>query len=177
MRPVLDEDALLADLATEQLTRGVMWRRVVAWLVDGILIGVILSALWGLLLFLGVITFGFSLPMLEVLPVVPLLYHWLTLASPMSASPGQVLLGLVVRRDEDLGPPTPMQALAFSALLYLTLALGAIWLLVALVTARHRTFHDMLSGLVVVRARALTRAAGFGNMGAGPYAPGGRFRG
>ena len=38
---------------------------------------------------------------------------------------------------------------------YVTLALGAVWLVVALLTTRHRTLHDLLSGLVVVRrARA-----------------------
>jgi uncharacterized RDD family membrane protein YckC len=176
MKPLYDEDAFLADLAEEQLTQGVMWRRVAAWLVDGILIAMILAALWGGLLLFGIATLGFGLPLLGLLPVVPLLYHWLCLASPMSASPGQVVFGLAVRRDDDLGPPTPLQALAFTVLLYLTLALGAIWVLVALVTVRHRTFHDMLSGLLVVRARALTRASWFGNMGAGPHAPGGRTR-
>jgi uncharacterized RDD family membrane protein YckC len=176
MRPLYDEDELLAELAEEQLTRGVMWRRVAGWLVDGILIVTIMAALWSVLVFLGIVTFGLSLPLLGLLPPVPLLYHWLTLASPMSASPGQALFGLVVRRDDDLGPPTPLQALVFTVFLYLTLALGAIWLLVALLTVRHRTFHDMLSGLIVVRARALTRAARFGNMGVPPYPPGGRFR-
>jgi uncharacterized RDD family membrane protein YckC len=47
-------------------------------------------------------------------------------------------------------------------------------LLIALVTARHRTLHDLISGLVVVRSEAgqpLTAPFGYGNMpGGSPYA-------
>ena len=86
------------------------------------------------------------------------------MASPMSASPGQAILGLTVRNDDDLAPVTPLQALIFTALLYVTLALGVWPMLIALFTTRHRTIHDMLSGCVVVRKEALTRAAAFWNM-------------
>jgi uncharacterized RDD family membrane protein YckC len=50
-----------------------------------------------------------------------------------------------------------------------------IWLAAALITSRHRTLHDLVSGLVVVRngalSRTLTATAGFANMQRGsPYA-------
>jgi uncharacterized RDD family membrane protein YckC len=77
------------------------------------------------------------------------------------------LLGITARRDTDLGRPMLVQACVFTAGLYLTLAAGAVWLLVALVTRRHRALHDLASGLVVVRTRALTRLGGYGNMAAG----------
>jgi uncharacterized RDD family membrane protein YckC len=165
---MITDDFAYAEQQDAILTGGVMWRRFAAWIIDGILIGVLLTAAWSVCLAIGVITLGFGFPILGALPAIPLLYHWLTLSSPMSASPGQAVMGLTVRNDETLLPPSPMEALAFTVLLYLTLALGAIWVLVALFTIRHRTFHDMLSGLVVVRARALTRGPGFGNMGAYP---------
>jgi uncharacterized RDD family membrane protein YckC len=170
------DTAAFAALQEDLLTTGVLSRRFFAWIVDGVLIGLLLSLAWTICLAIGVVTFGLAWPIVYALPAIPLLYHWLTLASPMSASPGQALFGLVVRRDDDLGPPGPIQALVFTVLLYLTLALGAVWTLVGLFTTRHRMFHDMLSGLVVVRAQALTRAAAFWNMRAGPYAPGGRPR-
>jgi len=44
----------------------------------------------------------------------------------------------------------------FTALFYVTLMTGVIWMAVALFTARHRAIHDMISGLVVIRTRALT---------------------
>jgi uncharacterized RDD family membrane protein YckC len=133
------------------LTEGVMFRRIVAWLLDCFFIAVILAGLWVVLFLFGLLTLGLGFPLLSVLPIVPVLYHWLFLASGMAATPGQSLMGLIVRRNDDLGPPTALQALAFTLLFYLTLMLGVIWMAVALVTTRHRTVHDMISGLVVIR--------------------------
>ena len=119
----------------------------------------------------GVVTFGLGMPLLALLPVMPPLYHFLTLASPLSATPGQTLMGLVVRRNRDLGRPDPLEALICVACFYATLALGAIWLAVALVTTRHRTLHDLLSGLVVVRSEAvppLTAGRGLEHAAGGP---------
>jgi len=99
---------------------------------------------------------------------VPLLYHVLFVASGRSATPGQVLMDLSVRRDQDLGRPSLLQAVLFTAGLWLTLGAGVVWLAAALLTTRHRTLHDLVSGVVVVRSRALdgtlTGTADFGNM-------------
>jgi uncharacterized RDD family membrane protein YckC len=58
-------------------------------------------------------------------------------------------------------------------LFYVTVAssLGILWFLVVLITERRRTLHDILSGTVVVRSRALTETAAAWNMGSGgsPY--------
>ena len=89
------------------------------------------------------------------LPAVPPLYHFLFLASPLSATPGQALMGLVVRRNDDLGRPDVLEALVSVVGFYVTLALGAIWLVAALLTTRRRTLHDLVAGLVVVRSDAL----------------------
>ena len=124
-----------------------------------------------MLLLFGVLTLGLGLPLLGVLPFVPFCYHLLFVAGPASATPGQQALGLVVRRNDDLGRPTPLQALIYTLLFYLTLATTGLLLLVALFTIRHRTLHDLASGLVVVRARALTGGLGSWNMqGGSPYA-------
>ena len=72
----------------------------------------------------------------------------------MSATPGQAMFGLMVRRDDDLGPPTLAQAVISTLVFYLTLATSGLLLLVALFTERKRTLHDLVSGLVVVRTRA-----------------------
>lgn len=167
---ITDPDAIAA-LNAARITDGVMSRRVLAWLIDCLLIGMIGTAVLSFCAFIGLITFGLdafdiSANAFGILPLVPLLYHWLTMASPLSASPGQAILGLTVRNDDDLAPVTPLQALIFTALLYVTLAVGVWPMLIALFTTRHRTFHDMLAGTVVVRKEALTRAAAFWNMGA-----------
>jgi uncharacterized RDD family membrane protein YckC len=153
------------------LTEGVLTRRVFAWLIDALLIGLILAALWFVLLLFGLLTLGLGLPLLGVLPFVPFCYHLLFVAGPASATPGQQALGLVVRRDDDLGRPTPVQAFVFTLVFYLTLAATGLLLLFALFTVRRRTLHDLASGLVVVRERALTRGLGSWNMqGGSPYA-------
>ena len=129
------------------LTEGVLTRRVFAWLIDALLIGLILAALWFVLLLFGVCVCG---------------YKFLA---------AQQALGLVVRRDDHLGRPTLVQAFVFTLVFYLTLAATGLLLLFALFTVRKRTLHDLASGLVVVRAQALTRALGSWNMqGGSPYA-------
>ena len=153
------------------LTEGVLARRVFAWLLDVLLIGLILAALWFVLLLFGVLTLGLGLPLLGGLPFVPFCYHLLFVAAPASATPGQQALGLVVRRNDDLGRPTPVQVFIYTLVFYVTLATTGLLLLFALFTVRHRTLHDLASGLVVVRARALTGGLGSWNMqGGSPYA-------
>ena len=153
------------------LTEGVLTRRVFAWLLDVLLIGLIFVALWFVLMLFGLLTLGLGLPLLGVLPFIPFCYHMLFLAGPTSATPGQQALGLIVRRNDDFGRPTPVQAVVSTLLFYATLATTGLLLLVALFTVRRRTLHDLLSGLVVVRARALTRGLGSWNMqGGSPYA-------
>ncbi|HEY1934114.1 MAG TPA: RDD family protein [Acetobacteraceae bacterium] len=152
------------------LTEGVMSRRIVAWVLDAVLIGLLMIALWLVLLLFGLLTLGFGFSAMTVLPFVPFLYQVLSLLCSASATPGQRMMDLTVRRDDDLGPPTVLQAVIFTLVFYLTLALTGLLLLIALFTERHRTLHDLLSGLVVVRVRALqtlTPPSPYGNM---PYA-------
>ena len=142
-------------LVDDWLTHGVLTRRVFAFLLDLLLIGVIVAGLWAGLFLFGLLTLGLGFPLLGLLPAVPPLYHFLFLASPLSATPGQSLLGLVVRRNDDLGRPDMLEALVSVVGFYVTLALGAVWLVVALLTTRRRTLHDMVAGLVVVRTDSL----------------------
>ncbi len=144
--------ALLQD---EMLTTGVLPRRLSPGCLDLVCIGVLLCLAWMLLLAFGLVTLGLGLPLMALLPLIPFCYHLLFLAGPMAATPGQAMMGLVVVRNDDFGRPSPPQAVVSTLGFYLTLALGAIWLAVALLTVRKRTFHDMLAGLVVVRRRAL----------------------
>lgn len=141
------------------LLRDVLGRRVLAFLADALLLTVICAVAWVLLLGFGLLTLGLGFPLFALLPALPLLYNWLFLLTPAAATPGQMLLGLTVRRDDDLGRPSGLETLIWAVGFYVTVALGMIWLLAALFTARHRALHDMLSGLVVVRSRALTAMA------------------
>ena len=153
------------------LTEGVLIRRIFAWLIDVLLVGLAWVVLWFLLLLFGVLTLGLGMPLIGVLPFVPFCYHLFFVASTAGATPGQQVLGLAVRRNDDLGLPSFAQAFIYTLVFYLTLATLGWLLLFALFTIRHRTLHDLASGLVVVRARALTGGFGSWNMqGGSPYA-------
>ena len=148
----------------QDLTEDVPWRRAWAWLVDFVLLAVLASALYVLLLLLGVVTFGLGFGLMALLPAVPLAYHALFVASSRAATPGQSLLGLAVLRDADLTRPGLVEAALFTLGLWATFAAFMPLLLIAFFTERHRALHDIAAGLVVVRTRALTRAPAFANM-------------
>jgi uncharacterized RDD family membrane protein YckC len=135
----------------EAFIEGVMLRRCLALLFDVVIIALIFSVLWFFLFLFGLLTLGLGFGAMALLPAVPFLYHFLSLLRASSATPGQALLGLTVRRDEDLGPPTGFQALIFTVVFYVTMATSGLLLLIALFTVRHRTLHDLASDLVVVR--------------------------
>jgi uncharacterized RDD family membrane protein YckC len=156
------------------LTGGVMSRRCVAWVFDVVLILLLMWVLWWVLVMFGLLTFGLGFGAMSILPFVPFCYHFLSLLGPASATPGQRMTGLTVRRNLDLGPPTALQALVSVLVFYLTLATSGLLLAVALFTHRHRTLHDLASGLVVVRVGAmqtLTAAPGGWNMPGGAPVP------
>ena len=146
------------------LTQGVLPRRCVAWVIDIVLIAILCTVLWSVLGLFGVLTLGLGMPLLGILPLVPFCYNLLFLASPMAATPGQSMMGLGVRRNDDLGRPEFLQALVSTLVYYVTLATTGLLLLIALVTIRRRTLHDLASGLVVVRVAALTPPSAYWNM-------------
>ena len=157
----------------DDLTDGVPFRRCIAWVLDWILIGLLVAAMAWLILIGGLVTLGAGLSLFVILPLVPFLYQLISLAGAHNATPGQRIMGLIVRRNDDLGPPTGFQALVFVLAYLLTIATSGLLLLVALFTTRQRTLHDMVSGLVVVRLRgleALTPPPGYWNMN-GPSSP------
>ena len=149
--PAFVQDSLQDDI----LTGGLLTRRVFAWVFDVCLIAAICVMLWFVMAAFTVLTLGLGAPLLGLIAFVPAFYGWFWLMTPLQASPGQALLGLIVVRDADLGPPTAVQAIVYIVIYGLTVALGVIWAAVALVTTRHRTLHDLASGLVVVRRNAL----------------------
>jgi uncharacterized RDD family membrane protein YckC len=141
-------------------TQGVPWRRVVAWIIDAILIGIVAAALWAVLFVLGILT----------LPAVPLAYHILFVASSRQATPGQTMMDLVVVQaiggSLPLARPNLAQAVVFTLGLWVTLAVGVWPFLVVFFTTGHRALHDIVAGVVILRREALTRHAGFANMAA-----------
>lgn len=149
----------------DRLTGGLLTRRVLAWIVDAVLISAIGVVIWLVLAAFTVVTLGFGAPLLALLALLPPFYGWLFLMTPLQSSPGQALFGLIVVRDADWGEPTFLQAVVYVAAYWATMAAGVIWTAIAIISTRHRTFHDMLSGLVVMRRSALREYLTGGSMG------------
>ncbi len=157
--------ALLEDAAWEgeppwpldepELFDGVLWRRVVGYGVDVLLLSVVFSIL-GLLAFLS---FGLLAPVnLLIAPVVPIAYHTYFIGRS-GATPGMSLMDLETRTWTG-GRPEYVQALLMTVMFYLSIAIT--WLLVLLVplfNERKRTLHDLISGVVVVRHSRLAADA------------------
>lgn len=136
---------------------GVIGRRIAAWAIDAALLMVLSWIVWGGAALLAVMTIGLAggLLLLPWALILPILYGTLCLASPLSATPGQALMGLVVRSEVDGATPSLGQAFTSTTLYALSWAAGGVALLAPLFSARGRTLHDLFSGTLVLRRAGL----------------------
>ncbi len=132
------------------LTRGVLGRRMAAFVLDCTLIGLFSFGFSLFILLFGFFTLGLGWLMFHLIPWVPLLYFTAFIGSE-GVTPGQRAMGIAVRQAVDLAPPTGAQAFVWSLFMALSFCFGGLPFLLALFTQGHRAAHDMLSGLVIVR--------------------------
>ncbi len=147
-------DSFMPDPAAHpELFDGVLWRRAAAYLIDAFCIAAIMLAAWLLFALLTVLSLGLLAPGLWFLfGLVPLAYHTFLVGGPHAATFGMRAFDLALR-SRNGGRPEFLQALAHAALFYLTVgATGSLILLFALFNWRKRTLHDMLAGMLMVRA-------------------------
>lgn len=141
-------------LVAPERYRGVIWRRILAYAVDLLILLFIMGLAFAGFLVAGVISLGILSPLLWIVfPLIPFAYHSLLIAGPKSATIGMRVFGVELRgwRGER---PDLLQAAVVTALFYLSVGLTSFLILaVALFTQRHRTIHDILSNVVVVRRR------------------------
>jgi len=138
-------------LSRPELFDGVMFRRVIAYLIDVTILSGAVLFLW----FLVVVTLGLLGPIAAlVTPVIPIAYHSLLIGGPNSATIGMRMMGIEVRRL-DGGRPDLGMALMQTLLFYATLALTGLLLIVALFNDRRRCLHDWLSGTLTVNTAAI----------------------
>jgi len=142
-------------LTDPALVDGITARRIFGYLIDVLILGAI-GVAGHLLVFM---TLGLAAAIIyPLLVVLPLAYHTYFVASSASATPGQRLLGLEVRRlDGDR--PGLLQAFVMVALFYMTLAFtSGLLLLWCLIDDRGRCLHDIFSGTLVIRGDRLAEA-------------------
>jgi uncharacterized RDD family membrane protein YckC len=135
-----------------EVYEGVVPRRVFAYFVDLVCIAALAAGLAVVFVVLWLLSLGLLGPLLWFLfGLLPLAYHTLQLAGPHSATLGMRLFDLELR-SLDGERPGLLQALAQSALFYLTVGLtGSLVLLAVLLNQRRRTVHDWASGTLMVR--------------------------
>lgn len=92
-------------ISDQEMTQGTIVRRIGAFLIDGVVVLIVWKVLAVAFFLFGLVTLGLGMGLLGLLPIVPPLYNWLSLLSPLSATPGQALLGLQVHRDSILVRP------------------------------------------------------------------------
>jgi uncharacterized RDD family membrane protein YckC len=138
--------------AFPEIYEGVLWRRVMAYVVDLFCIGLLAIGVWVVFAVLWLLSFGLLGPLLWFLfGLLPLAYHTLLLSGRRSATLGMRCFDLELRSVTG-HRPTFLQALVQTALFYVTVAMTcSLILLVALFNRRRRTLHDMLAGTVMVR--------------------------
>ena len=142
-------------LQSQGLFDGVAARRIVAYILDGIFIGLIALIAWFVLSIVTALTFGLASPLLLLLAILPLAYHSLTIGI-FGATPGMQFFDIEVRLLNGMRPDLP-QALLLTVVFYATVWFTA-WLvlLVALFNPRRRCLHDFLAGTLVLRSSVLT---------------------
>ena len=148
-----------------ELFEGVLSRRVVAFLIDVVII-MIPVALASIFIFLfGLVTFGLGWSLYFLLHagtvVWALLYYGFTFGSPASATLGMRIMDLEMRTW--YGSPAYFVLGAVHAIGYWisVAALTPLVLLICFFNSRHRALHDIVLGTVVInnpiRAAALAR--------------------
>lgn len=147
-----DRFAIPDPAAFPELYEGVLWRRVMAYLVDLLCIGVIAIGAWIVFAVLWLLSFGLLGPLLWFLfGLIPLAYHTLLLSGSRSATFGMRCFDLELRSVTG-ERPSFLQAFIQTALFYITIGMTcSLILLVALFNRRKRTLHDFLAGTVMVR--------------------------
>jgi uncharacterized RDD family membrane protein YckC len=152
-------------VAQPELFESVLSRRVIAFFVDLLMIGVPLALLAVFIFMFGLVTFGlgwFLYLLFGPISVIwALLYYGLTFGSPASATIGMRMVDLEMRTWYG-SPCYFLLGAAHAVAFWLTVTLlTPLVLLVGLFNDRKRLLHDMLVGTVVInnpaRAEALRR--------------------
>jgi uncharacterized RDD family membrane protein YckC len=149
--------------ANPELFEGVVARRILAFLIDFLILSVPVVFVSMFILVIGVITFGFGLVLFGLvwpgMVIWAIVYYGMTLGSPSSATIGMRIMDIEMRTW--YGAPAYFVLGAVHAVVFwITVsAITPLVLVVCLFNERRRCLHDFLVGTVVInnaeRAAAL----------------------
>ncbi len=148
-----DSIAIDADRYPE-LFAGILGKRIMAFLIDWVLLAVATVFLTIILAILGIFTLGLLWGLIgPAAPLMWLAYFTFTIGSPTSATPGMRFMGIEVR-TWDGARPSYLQAALQAIVFYATWVTAVFLLLVPLFNSRRRGLHDYLVGTVVINSPA-----------------------
>lgn len=150
---ILTGEIFASPLDDIRLYDGVRTRRVMAFVVDYVIVALLLIP-FGLAVFLfGLVTFGIGWGLFGILfPLVVFVYVWATLGGANQATVGMRMFSIRLERL-DGRPVDGLLAVVHTVLFWAgNVLLTPLILLATLFTDRKRTLHDLLLGTVVVRS-------------------------
>lgn len=149
---VIDGEILSSRLDDTRAYDGVRTRRIMAFLLDYLIVGILLIPFGILVAVLGLLTFGVAWSLFGVLaPLVAIIYVWNTLGGPNQATTGMRAMGIRLERL-DGRPIDGLTAVVHTVLFWAgNVILSPLVLLVTLFADRKRTLHDLLLGTAVTR--------------------------
>jgi uncharacterized RDD family membrane protein YckC len=152
-RPALPDPA-----TAPELFEGVLTRRVVAFIIDLVVMGAMILAFSLVGLILGFLTFGLGwVALVFVIPATIVLYYGATLGSPRRATMGMQMMDIVLTPTRGQ-PLDGWMAIIHAAVFWLTTWISwPLSLLFALFTPRRQMIHDLVTGTLMVRRSPMVR--------------------
>ena len=149
---ILDGEIIQTRLDDWRAYDGVRTRRILAFLIDYLIIGLLCIPFAMLVAVLGVITLGVGWALYGVLgPLVALIYVWNTLGGDRQATVGMRMMGIRLDRL-DGERVNGLLAVVHTVLFWAgNVFLTPLILIAPLFVDRKRTVHDLLLGTVVTR--------------------------
>ncbi|PTM43625.1 RDD family protein [Bosea sp. 124] len=134
---------------------GVLGSRIFAWIGDIIVLFILGTMIYFALFLIGIVTFGAAWLLIPIASVATALgYAALTIGGPRQATWGMRMAGLRVETVTG-GRPDGLAAAVHALLFYVAAGTVGLWVLnvlCGLFRSDRRLGHDLLTGLVVVRA-------------------------
>ncbi len=150
---ILDGEIIPTRLDDIRVYEGVLTRRMMAFVIDYLLVALMMIPVAILVFVFGIVTLGFGWALFSVLfPAVALTYVWNTMGGPNQATVGMRMMDIRLERI-DGQRIDGLLAIVHTVLFWAgNVLLTPLILLATLFLERKRTVHDLLLGTVVTRA-------------------------
>lgn len=150
---ILDGEIIPARLDDLRAYEGVLSRRIMAFIIDYMLVALISVPVAILVFLLGIVTLGLAWFLFSILfPGVALIYVWNTLGGSSQATLGMRAMNIRLERIDGV-PIDGLMAIVHTMLFWAgNVFLTPLILLATLFLSRKRTVHDLLLGTVVIRS-------------------------